>query len=270
MLRNLAALLRSTSTIRRVPTKPPMPRSASIERRRARQRYVNLTRAREARAQRRRSPDSSGSPRINARARLSTASGDFSSPTATHGAPARRSRALSVPGATEEAALGAVRALARIYERRKTPPRSATCSSAWRNRATRSIASLRRSALLRSPPDRSAIRPRDWCVEGTARHAARGRALAALEPLLGDIGDAIGLADVLRPRRGDDRRTTRAPQRAASAHRASGNVGPRRAPGATSSGDSARRARPSRVGFRSSSSAATSSRSMAPSRWTPS
>lgn len=167
----------------------------------------------------------------NARARLSTASGELLLANGdVRRARAAFSSALSVPGATDEATLGAVRALARLYEEEEDNASLADMLDRMARvepEPDRRLAAAERLAALAAGPLGDPARAiGSW--RALLDTPARAKALAALEPLLGDIGDAIGLAEVLRARAEDstDVEEQRALlQRAAEAlTEASGNI----------------------------------------------
>ena len=137
------------------------------------------------------------------KARLSTATGDL----LLANGDAKRARAafssaLTVPGAGDEATLGAARALSRLYaededhaslaEMLERIVRSEPVSEK-RLEAAEQLAALASGPL--GDPARAIVA---W--NALLDSPARMRALEALEPLLSDVGDAIGLADVLRAR----------------------------------------------------------------------
>ncbi len=141
-----------------------------------------------------------------ARARLSAEIGELLLATGdVKRARAAFSSALTVPGAPPTALLPAMHALARLYAEDEDHVSLAEMLEriihtetdvVRRQQAAEQLAELASGAL--KDPARAVA-----AYRGLLDTPARARALAALEPLLSDLGDALGLAEVLRARAAD-------------------------------------------------------------------
>jgi len=142
----------------------------------------------------------------SARARLSAEMGELLLATGdVKRARAAFSSALTVPGATELAVLPAMHALARLYAEDEDHMSLAEMLErivqtepdvVRRQQAAEQLAALASGSL--ADPARAVA-----AYRGLLDTPARARALDALEPLLSSLGDAIGLAEVLRAKASD-------------------------------------------------------------------
>ena len=137
----------------------------------------------------------------SARARLAAEMGELLLATGdVKRARAAFSSALTVPGASELAVLPAMHALARLYAEDEDQVSLAEMLErivqaepdvVLRQQAAEQLAQLASGPL--ADPARAVA-----AYRGLLETPARGRALEALEPLLASLGDALGLAEVLR------------------------------------------------------------------------
>ncbi len=142
----------------------------------------------------------------SARARLSAEMGELLLATGdVKRARAAFSSALTVPGASDLAVLAAMHALARLYAEDEDHVSLADMLErivrtepdvVRRQQAAEQLAELASGAL--GDPARAVA-----AYRGLLDTPARPRALDALEPLLSSLGDAVGLAEILRAKAGD-------------------------------------------------------------------